>query len=234
MTAQPAPLNFAKRLDRGRQAAPQLYEVLRSAIIDLSLPPGSPLSRPALAAQFGVSSTPVRDALMRLEEEGLVDVFPQHATEVSRIDTEAAHQAHVLRRALETEMVRMAARDGGNALRRDLEQSVARMRALLGLKAFERFSEEDAFFHRSLFAAAGTPDLWLLVRNRSGHLDRLRRLHLPSPGKGEAIVADHGAIAAAIAAGDPAAAEAAMRKHLAGTVANVADIRARYPAYLKP
>ena len=74
----------ADRLDRDRQAAPQVFERLRGLIISLDLPPGSPLSRAALAAQFGVSSTPIRDALMRLEEEGLVDVFPQYATVVSR------------------------------------------------------------------------------------------------------------------------------------------------------
>lgn len=232
MTVVPSPLTFHKRLEKGRQAAPQLYELLRGAIIDLSLPPGSPLSRTALANQFGVSSTPVRDALMKLAEEGLVDVFPQHATEVSKIDVEAAHQAHILRRALETEMVRIAAKDGRSELTLALEQSVARMKALLDLKDFERFSEEDAFFHKQLFTAAGAPDLWLLVRSRSGHLDRLRRLHLPSPGKGEAIVADHAAVAKAIAAKDGAKAEAAMRKHLAGTVANVADIRSRFPDFL--
>ncbi len=71
-------------LDRDRQAAPQVFERLRGMIISLELPPGSPLSRAALAGQFGVSSTPIRDALMRLEEEGLVDVFPQYATVVSR------------------------------------------------------------------------------------------------------------------------------------------------------
>ena len=76
----------ADRLDRDRQAAPQVFERLRDMIVSLLLPPGSSLSRAALAAQFGVSSTPIRDALMRLEEEGLVDVFPQHATVVSRID----------------------------------------------------------------------------------------------------------------------------------------------------
>ena len=63
-----------------------MFERLRNMIIALELPPGSPLSRAELAGQFGVSSTPMRDALMRLEEEGLVDVFPQHATVVSRVD----------------------------------------------------------------------------------------------------------------------------------------------------
>src|ERR1700736_7004311 len=97
------------RLDRDRQAAPQVFERLRGMIISLELPPGSPLSRAALAGQFGVSSTPVRDALMRLEEEGLVDVFPQHATVVSQIDVGRAQQAHFLRQALELEIVRLLA-----------------------------------------------------------------------------------------------------------------------------
>src|SRR3954449_10966073 len=133
-TAQPASRAAVRpgaRLDRARQAAPQVFERLRNAILALELPPGSPLSRTDLAAQFGVSSTPVRDALMRLEEEGLVEVFPQHATVVSRIDVHAAHQAHILRRALETEMVRIAARQPGPALAQVLDQIVARMRASL-------------------------------------------------------------------------------------------------------
>src|SRR3981081_589574 len=88
----------ADRLDRDRQAAPQVFERLRKLITSLALPPGSPLSRNALAGQFGVSSTPIRDALMRLEEEGLVEVFPQYATVVSRIDIGLAQQAHFLRR----------------------------------------------------------------------------------------------------------------------------------------
>src|SRR6478736_4640546 len=100
----------AGRLERGRQAAPQVFEWLRGSIIDLSLPPGTVLSRADLAQQFGVSSTPVRDALMRLQEEGLVDVYPQHATLVSPIDTRAVNQAHFLRRSLEIEIVRTIAR----------------------------------------------------------------------------------------------------------------------------
>src|SRR5947207_10247095 len=82
-----------ERLDRDRQAAPQVFERLRGMIITLALPPGSALSRAELAAQFGVSSTPIRDALMRLEEEGLVDVFPQYATVVSRVGVRSGQQA---------------------------------------------------------------------------------------------------------------------------------------------
>ena len=115
----------ADRLDRDRQAAPQVFERLREMIVSLKLPPGSALSRAALAAQFGVSSTPIRDALMRLEEEGLVDVFPQHATVVSRIDVRLAQQAHFLRQALELEIVKALAQEHDDALMDALSGIVA-------------------------------------------------------------------------------------------------------------
>ena len=97
------------RLDRSRLAAPQVFESLREAILTLELVPGAMLVRSELAGQFGVSQTPIREALLRLEEEGLVDVFPQHATLVSRIDVAAAREAHFLRRSIELEIVRTLA-----------------------------------------------------------------------------------------------------------------------------
>ena len=96
-------------LDRTRYAAPQVLDRLREAILSLELPPGAVLTRLELAERFGVSQTPVREALLRLQEEGLVDVFPQHATLVSRISITVAREAHFLRRALELELVEQLA-----------------------------------------------------------------------------------------------------------------------------
>jgi len=73
-------------LDRSRQVAVQVYEILRERILAVELAPGALLVRGDIQEEFGVSQTPVRDALLRLQEEGLVDIFPQHATLVSRID----------------------------------------------------------------------------------------------------------------------------------------------------
>src|SRR4051794_35403988 len=121
-----SPPRAAGRLDRDRQAAPQVFERLRMLITSLALPPGSPLSRTSLAAQFGVSSTPIRDALMRLEEEGLVEVFPQYATAVSRIDIGLAQQAHFLRQAVELEIVRGLALSHDSTLAAELNAAIAR------------------------------------------------------------------------------------------------------------
>jgi GntR family transcriptional regulator, rspAB operon transcriptional repressor len=220
------------RLDRGRQAAPQVFERLRGMIIALELPPGSPLSRAALAEQFGVSSTPIRDALMRLEEEGLVEVFPQYATVVSRIDVHRAQQAHFLRQALELEIVRVLALKPDEALVAELNATIARQQQFARAGAFEKFMAADNEFHAQLYEAADKQDIWTLVKSRSGHIDRLRRLHLPSPGKAQDIVRHHKLITKAIAGGEPEKAQKHLRTHLSGTLSELAKIRAQHPQYL--
>ncbi|MCK1759308.1 GntR family transcriptional regulator [Bradyrhizobium sp. 137] len=234
-SAHPAPRAAARagaRLDRARQAAPQVFERLRNAILALELPPGAPLSRTDLAAQFGVSSTPIRDALMRLEEEGLVDVFPQHATVVSRVDVGRAEQAHFLRQALELEIVRLLAERHDAALVTRLDHAIALQQQFAKAGDFESFIAGDNDFHAQLYAAAGKQELWTLVRSRSGHIDRLRRLHLPSPGKAQNIVRHHRLITRAIEAGDAEAAQQHLRMHLSGTLSELDKIRSRYPEYL--
>ena len=220
------------RLDRDRQEAPQVFDRLRGMIISLELPPGSPLSRAALAEQFGVSSTPIRDALMRLEEEGLVEVFPQYATVVSRIDVHRAQQAHFLRQALELEIVRALALKPDQALVAELNATIARQQQFAKAGAFEKFMAADNEFHARLYEAADKQDIWTLVKSRSGHIDRLRRLHLPSPGKAQDIVRHHKLITKAIAGGEPEEAQQHLRTHLSGTLSELAQIRAQHPQYL--
>jgi DNA-binding GntR family transcriptional regulator len=235
MASLPAPHSasgFQDRLDPSRRAAPQVFERLRDQIIALVLPPGAPLSRVTLQAEFGLSSTPIRDALMRLAEEGLVEVFPQHATLVSRIDVGRAQQAQSLRQALELEIVRLLALQPAIAPVDELNGLIAQQRRFAKDGDFASFTVVDNAFHERLYTAADKQELWLLVRSRSGHIDRLRRLHLPSPGKAQTILRHHKQIVDAIAAGQPDAAQAHLREHLTGTLSDLATIRGRWPDYL--
>jgi DNA-binding GntR family transcriptional regulator len=220
------------RLDRTRLATPQVLEKLREAILSLELVPGTVLARQELADLFGVSQTPVREALLRLSEEGLVDVFPQHATLVSRIDIAAARQAHFLRRSIELELVHQLAQEAPAGLVQQMKATIAQQAALAAAQRYGDFVVADRAFHRLMYEAAGVPGLWELVSRNSGHVDRLRRLHLPSAGKTEAILRDHRAIVRAIEAKDPAAAQAALRKHLSGTLSAVDEICRQYPDYV--
>jgi DNA-binding GntR family transcriptional regulator len=220
------------RLDRQRLAAPQVLERLREAILELELVPGTVLARQALAEQFGVSQTPVREALLRLAEEGLVDVFPQHATLVSRIDLRAARQAHFLRRSIELELVRELALRRPAGLVEALRRQLGLQRSLAEAQQYGEFVAADRQFHQLLYAAADMAALVELVGRVSGHVDRLRRLHLPTAGKTASILRDHGAIVEAIAAGDAAAAQEALRMHLSGTLSAAEDIRLLHPDYV--
>ena len=220
------------KLDRTRQSAPQVFEALRQAIVSVQLEPGTVLQRTELADHFGLSQTPIRDALQRLGEENLVDIFAQHATVVSRIDVAAALEAHFLRRAIELEALRTVCDLPGDlhsALMTRLRSHLSSQQRALQPLDVSLLAQADQAFHREMYEAADVASLWSLVRKQSGHVDRLRHLNLPAEGKAEAIVKDHGAILEALERRDPAAAEAALRQHLAGTLSFVQDIQARYP-----
>jgi GntR family transcriptional regulator, rspAB operon transcriptional repressor len=214
-----------------RSAADIAYDKLREAVITLALPPGTVLSRAALAARLGVSQTPVREALIRLQEEGLIEVVPHSATRVARIDLASARETNFLRLAIELEIVRRLAAAPDATLAATLRAEIARLRELHAQGEQEAFAAADEAFHGILYAAAGVPGLWDLMRSRSGHLDRLRRLHLPSPGKADRIIGEHEAVAAAIIGHAPDAAERHLRQHLSGTFAEIERIQREAPAY---
>ncbi|MFP5392256.1 MAG: GntR family transcriptional regulator [Gammaproteobacteria bacterium] len=221
-------------LDRSRSAAAQVYDFLREEIVNMQLKPGAELSRNELAAHFALSITPVRDALMRLEEDGLVDVFPQHATRVRGISIDSARQAHFLRLALELEIVRTLAQQNDPAVNQALKLWVTHQRLASEHGDLKGFTDADQNFHRAMYKAANAEELWHLIRARSGNMDRLRRLHLPLNGKAEAILQDHGDIAEAIARGDGAGAQDIVRRHLSGTLSVLDSLREQFPGYWVP
>lgn len=205
--------NTARR--ESRSAAARIYEDLRQRILSLELPPGANLLRAELAEHYEVSVTPLRDALQLLEQDGLVEIFPQSRTQVTRINLAKVQEAHLLRVALETEVVRrLAEQDSSEVVSHcraviELQRSVADDRSQLQL-----FQQLDEYFHASLFAALELEDLQKIVRSRAGHLDRVRRLQTHSEGKIREIIDGHVAIIDGIEARDPEIAMSALREHL--------------------
>ncbi|WP_346915132.1 GntR family transcriptional regulator [uncultured Roseibium sp.] len=209
----------------------QIQDSLRARIVSLELAPGQNLSRSDIATHYGVSQTPVRDAMMKLEEEGLLTIYPQSKTEVSKIDVEHARETQTLRLSLELEVCRRLAKSGDpkaiDQARKILHlQETALSDGDLGL-----FSMLDKRFHLSLFQAVGIANLWQLVASRSGHIDRLRNLNLPDPGKAANILHYHRLILDAIESGNVQATDEAVRSHLSGTLETVDQIVARNPDY---
>ena len=212
-----------------RPVAQQLYDTLRQRILAMELTPGVHLSRAELAQQYGVSQTPVRDALMRLQAEDLVEVFPQAATQVSKIRLSHARRTHFLRRAIELELVRELTLSPDRSLVARLRAALVLQSGLLEANDQTGFVEADLAFHTEFYRATGQEDLWQLIRNRSGHIDRLRRLHMPTGNKMQQILDDHKKIVEGIASGDADLACQALREHLSGTLQHVNEIRNEFP-----
>lgn len=212
----------------------RVYDDLRKRIITIQLPPDTTLSRGELTATYAVSQTPIREALQLLKQEGLVRIYPQSRTVVTRIDVAQIYEAHFLRVALETEVCRRLAADP------ELDPAIMkRARSIITMQQavaddpqqVTTFQELDELFHQTLFAGLKRSNLHQLVRERSGHLERIRRLHLPEKGKVLSILDGHEAIIEAIAARDEQAAVDAIREHLSRTVAKVEDMRQEFPHY---
>lgn len=212
-------------------ASEQIHDALRKRIVALELAPGQPLSRSEIATYYGMSQTPVRDAMIKLEEEGLLVIFPQSKTEVSRIDIHHAQETQFLRLSIELEVTRRLALAQDTKQLLDARTCYTRQKAALTAKDLEQFSNLDRAFHASLYKAAGVENLWMIVTARSGHIDRLRNLNLPDPGKSSSIMDCHRRILSCIEDGDIDGVQAVVREHLSGTLAQVDRIIQRYPEY---
>lgn len=220
------------RIDRKLPTAPQVYDRLRALIVSLAVPPGAGLSPATVAKRLGLSLTPVREALLRLDEEGLVDIIPQSGTRVSRIGVQRAREAHFLRVSVELEVVRKVAGEPARPEVEALKAILQRQGAALERGDMAEFIAQDHEFHRSLCEVAGVGGLWAIIRTRSGQLDRLRHLHLPTPGKTRSVIEEHKRILRAVAAGRPEEAQKHLRAHLSGTLAQVEALQRLHPTYI--
>ena len=227
-TARRSPVPGALSV-RGRQrpvpAAASIRDDLRDAIASLRLKPGAPILEKDLAQAYGVSRTPVREAMATLVQEGLVSVFPQAGTFVSRIPFHALPEALVIRRALEETSARLAARAGGGVA--GIAAALAEARALAGDE--DAFHAADERFHAAVAEAAGYPGLWQVVQQVKVQVDRFRRLTLPQAGRFARVLDEHEGVLRAIAARDPDAAAAAMGSHIGGLLADLGAIAAAHP-----
>jgi GntR family transcriptional regulator, rspAB operon transcriptional repressor len=204
-----------------------VYETLRRKVLTLELPPGTALSENELAAALGVSRTPVRESLILLAEEGLVQVFPQVGSFVSRVDPDRVRDAQFLREAVELAALDDIPGELDAAVVGELRENLDRQRAPgLGL---EEFFALDEAFHHGLLQLSGHARAWSTVVSAKGHLDRARRLGLKEKNSTEPFADQHQEIFDAVVDRDLPRARATMRSHLRAVFSDVERIRQHSP-----
>ncbi len=228
---RPTAARSAPRAPGPVTAAGAIAAALRDDIVGMVLLPRTPLRDPVLCERFGTSRTPVREALIRLGEEGLVDILPQSGTFVSRIPVDAIPEAVLVRQALESVTVEGAAARGGEGAAAALDAAIDAQRGLAARGDTRGFHDADEAFHETIALLAGHPNIWRLLRQVKVQLDRARRLTLPALGRMGQVIAEHALIRDAVAAGDAARARTAMTAHLGIVVPDVARLRGLHPDY---
>jgi DNA-binding GntR family transcriptional regulator len=208
----------AKRAPRDRSgAAPAgaaaIYGTLRGDIVSLRLLPGARLSENELGLRFRTSRTPVREALFRLVDEGLIEVRPQRGSFVSRISLQAVKRARFVRSALEIAIIREAAAGGlPSQVLDEAEQAIALQRQAGNDP--HRFKDADDQFHRVFADAIGYGDLWSVVESHKAQFDRIRLLSLPDVTPIDLLIGQHRAILDAVIGREPDRAAAFVHAHL--------------------
>lgn len=211
----------------------KLAEDMRQRIVSLEFAPGSNLSRKQLQDHYGVSSTPVRDVLLKLQEEGLVEIVPQSRTIVSLIDLEQARQAHFLRSSVERALVVQLASGEPDPVLIEVLENILQLQEESAAKDLTAFAALDQRFHQELFVSASMIHVYSVIRRESMHIDRIRALHLPVGGKVEQILHDHRRIIDSIKAAKPDEAADAITTHLSQSIAVAGDLRNKMPTYFR-
>ena len=218
-------------VDGSRLASAQAYALLRTRIISLELLPGRPLSEKEVAEQMTISRTPVREAFLRLAEEGLLDIYPQFGTFVAPIRIPAVLHAAFVRDSLECSIVRTVAHCRRSAFLEELRARIGRQWAAVRIEDAAAFFDEDERMHQSFAEEAGHEPVWRVIDSAKVHVDRARRLKLPEDLRMRSLVEEHEQIAAALAAQDAEAAAEAMHDHLDGVIRGLSRLAVRYPDY---
>ena len=203
-----------KSLDPALPKTPQVYETVRRAIVMLEMPPGAAISEKDICDQLGISRTPLREAILQLHTEKLVEVRPASGTFVSQIDLQHVMDGQIVREALEMRVVRIAAKKVTKEFARSLDFNLHQQRVLAAEKDYDGFYDLDEAMHQLICEFGSSPRIWQIVTGAKAHLDRVRRLAFPEDHHLDIVLAEHTAIIDGLKAGDAKAASKAMSGHL--------------------
>ena len=202
-------------LDGQGSLTQQIYSLLRNLIIAVRLMPNQFLSEKDVATELGLSKTPVREAFIRLADEGMVRIVPKSGTYVSPIDFARANEGYFIWRSLEAacaaEVAVKRAMDDIYYLRENL----SRQKDALDTDDYLAFYHSDNQFHDAMFRIAGYPSAMSLIETAKFEVDRIRNLKMRYRlAPVQEVHGEHVAVVDAIAKRDPSGAHSCMMNHL--------------------
>ena len=151
----------------------RIHRILRERIIENDLIPGDRVSETDIAVAYGVSRQPIREAFIKLSDQGLLVVRPQRGTFISKINYVSVLDARFLREAIEADIVQILAADPDIALIKELESQVS-VQNKCSESDPKAFIHLDELFHQTLAEAAGKSGTWTQIEGLKTQMDRAR------------------------------------------------------------
>ena len=195
------------------------YTYTKQRVLDATYAGGDLLTEGEVADALGISRTPVREAFLRLEGEGLLRLYPKRGALVVPVAASEIEDVFEARLLVEEHCARRAATAGGRVLEMELEEAIAEQERAIGMGegGMAEFAKHDRRFHRAIVAAAGNA---LLARSYDALADRHQRIAATTvardPSRIERFISEHREITAALAAGEAEKAAELLREHLSG------------------
>ena len=202
------------KLDSYQPLREVVCEALRDAIREGTLKPGERLMEIQLAEQLGVSRTPVREAIRKLELDGYVIMMPRRGTYVANMSMRDISDIFEIRSALESLSNGLAAQRITPEELEHLQRLLVMISSYVAEKDMDKIVEVDIEFHDLLYHASRNKRLVGIISNLRDQLTRFRTVSMSYPGRLEATMEEHRAIVDAISNGDSKAAEKAAEKHM--------------------
>lgn len=208
---------MAQAAENGRAwLVDEAYAALKQAILANEYAPGHQVSAQELALRFGMSRTPVQEAALRLQQEGLVEILPKRGIRIRAMSPEDISEIYDVLIAIEAsaaEIIAAMLPAQRHAAADVLAQETDRMQAALAAQDLAQWGAADAAFHRALIELCGNRRFATIVATVNAQSHRVRMLTVHLRTSLGASVEEHRAIIAAIRAGDGPAAHAAARAH---------------------
>lgn len=201
-------------LENYRPLRELVFEALRDAIIKGILKPGERLMEVQLAEELGVSRTPVREAIRKLELEDLVVMIPHKGAYVSSISLKDIADVFEIRSALEALAAGLAAERITPEELEELERILVKKAEIIEAHDLDRLVEIDTRFHECLYQASRNTKLVQIINNLSEQIHRFRSTSLASPGRMKEALEEHRKIVEAISERNISLAQALAQEHI--------------------
>lgn len=199
--------------------------------MNMTLEPGTDVSVQKLSERYGVSRTPVREAVVRLQLTDLVEIYPQRKTVVSKINLQRVREEWFIRTSLETAVVDGFIRKCSELVTDTMQELIQKQKKYMDQEHFIEFYCKDNRFHQLIFETADEGLAWNTIENVASHYNRIRLLHGKMMGAEQIGLIHHERMVEAARRRDANAMRKVVMEHLDKSMEIVLCMSKQYPHF---